>query len=465
VFDSLLFVNGVERYSLAETRPHWPGYPVYIWIGKLVALFTGDATRALHLVSAVASSLVAWPLGVVARAWALSIGASGRRADWSGWGAAALWLVTPASWVTGNQIASDPLGLLCGAMLLVLCLAGDTGKWRSWLAAAALGGVMLGVRLVNFTMLGPLLAEAWRRRRQKWGRLPAALALAVALGAGAAPWMAWLAVREKGQVVATGRRTLTGHFTRWGGSVLTDPTPLGRPLRAARTWALYGLGAGSPRDGWTRLVGGCAWAAVLAAAVAQRPWRGRVARVVALWAIPHLAYVFIVQEVELQPRYMLSAAAVSSLLAGLAAAGRRGRAAVAVAVAVTAAVSGPLAVRQRRQPPAEYRVARFLAAQPRAALLMVGAPDLVAYVKHAAPNVVWRSVPATEVAQWQARWAADGRTVFATAPPEPDPSGWRPVAHFCRDPLIDPIHGRDLWVFAPASTKATSGDGFAGCEP
>jgi hypothetical protein len=36
--DAVFFVRGLTRYSVLEARPHWPGYPVYMAVGRLVAL-------------------------------------------------------------------------------------------------------------------------------------------------------------------------------------------------------------------------------------------------------------------------------------------------------------------------------------------------------------------------------------------------------------------------------------------
>ena len=41
------------------------------------------------------------------------------------------------------------------------------------------------------------------------------------------------------------------------------------------------------------------------------------------------------------------------------------------------------------------------------------------------------------IPRWRGEWEAQGLSVFATAVPPDEPSGWVPVAHFCRDPLID----------------------------
>src|SRR5260221_9478779 len=122
--DAIFFIRGVQRFSVAEMRPHWPGYPVYIAAGKLVASVAGDAAAALQILSAAAVVIVAWPLASIVRAWAASLGAESRRADAGALAAAALWLVLPISWVTGTQIVSDPPGFLCGLGILALSLRG-----------------------------------------------------------------------------------------------------------------------------------------------------------------------------------------------------------------------------------------------------------------------------------------------------------------------------------------------------
>lgn len=455
VDDSFLFVKGVERFSIAETRPHWPGYPVYIWVGKMANAVVGDPVLGLHLLSGLASVLLAWPLAFLTRMWARSLGASEERAVWAGWAAAALWLASPMSWVTGSQIVSDPLGLQFGLVMLALCVRGRVvDSAAAWCGAAIVAGLMVGVRLVNLTMLGPLVWVSWTRRHERWFRMPAPAALLGALLAGVLPWLGWTLWREPAAFVSQGEFHLTGHFTRWGHSLATDVEGWSRPGRALKTLVIYGLGAGMPSMGMLHVVVGLAWMSSLTIAVRRRPWQSRVAHLVALWAVPHLAYVFVAHDVA-YPRYMFSAVALLCLVAGLAALSRGITSAVVLILSVVSmvVVSEPLAMRQRQQWPVEYRVARFIADRPRAALAVVDAPDLPFYVGAVAPEVEWVITPPEQIARWLARWKEENRPVFATATP-PDPTGWRPVAHFCRDPLINPRQGHDLWLFAPASTIA-----------
>jgi hypothetical protein len=144
--------------------------------------------------------------------------------------------------------------------------------------------------------------------------------------------------------------------------------------------------------------------------------------------------------------------------------GRAGVAAVAAAVATMTAVSLPLAVRQRHQPPVELRVAGFLASRPRAAVAIVDHPGLPFFLEGMDANLVWAVTPAEDVPHWHDAWASAGREVFATAPPPQDPSGWRPVAHFCRDPLINPYLSREIWLFAPVSSPLPDAGRVAECD-
>jgi hypothetical protein len=303
-------------------------------------------------------------------------------------------------------------------------------------------------------MLGPLVWKAWIARRERWRRFPVPAVLFAAVAAGVGPWLGFLLLDAPvAALISGGLEHVGGHFLSWGGSVLTDSDSIARPLRALRNLAVHGLGAGLWQ--WPRIVASAAWLTALAAGMAQRPWRGPVARQVGLWAMPHLAYVFLGHDVA-YPRYMLSAVALLCLIGGLAASGqhRVGLVAVAIATTATAVVSAPIAVAQRRQPPVDYRVARFLARQPRAAVLVTNAPNLLLYLQDEAPYVAWTFAPAREAERWRREWEAQGRRVFATAPAEGNPGGWHPVAHFCRDPLIDPRLGYDAWLFAPVSTPA-----------
>jgi hypothetical protein len=228
--------------------------------------------------------------------------------------------------------------------------------------------------------------------------------------------------------------------------------------------ARYGFGAGlsESRD----VVVGLSWALILVLAfVAVRGrWRTPVSRLLALWAVPHLLYVFMAHDMN-YPRYLLSPVVVLCLLGGLAPLRfrRAGVAAVLIAVVGMAAVSEPLALRQRRQAPVEIQVAAFLAGRTPAGLAIVDHPA-VRFFLEGSGDIASADVTAQDIPAWQATWAGEGREVFATEPPPQDSAGWVPVAHFCRDPRINPYLSHDMWLFAPVSSALARAGPVTACD-
>src|SRR5262249_43239706 len=147
--------------------------------------------------------------------------------------------------------------------------------------------------------------------------------------------------------------------------------------------------------GSVRIAAAIGWLATLAQAawvVARRTGGTDVGRLVALWSLPHLAYIFVIHDVVTgYPRYMLSAVVVLSLCGGHAVAGGgpQGLPAAATAIAATGVSSGPLArVNHRQEGPALYAAARFLANQPRAAVVADPSTDLLPfYLYDLAPDL------------------------------------------------------------------------------
>ena len=461
VEDSVLFVRGVIRHSIAEMRPHWPGYAVYMWLGKLLTAVVGDPVFALHLLSAVSSSVTAWPLAVVTRAWARSLGASEGTAASCGLATAALWLVTPMAWVTGGQIVSDPLGMLSGATMLALCVA-EGGGPGCWIGAAFLGGVMPGIRLVNVTMLGPLVAGAWRLRGTRWRGCSTVLAMLAAFVCGVAPWLGWLALRDARALVYSGTAHVEGHFHQWGESLLTEGHVLMRPFRALHSLVGYGFGAGVSEG--REIVVSASWVLILVLAVGavRGRWRTPVSLLLGLWAVPHLLYVFVAHDMN-YPRYLLSPVVVLCLFGGLAPLRfrRTGGFAVLIAAAGMAAASEQLAVRQRRHPLVEIQVADFLARRSPAAIAIVDHPAVRFFLEG---DIASADTTAEGIPAWHAAWAAAGREVFATEPPPQDPGGWVPVAHFCRDPRINPYLSHEMWLFVPVSSALARAGPVTACD-
>lgn len=309
--DSIRFLLALTDYDVAAHRPHFPGYPVFVALGRAAQWLTGATPiAALGLVCATAGALLALPVG-----WLTARLAGRRAAVW------ALWLVAlnPFLWLYSDKLLSDMPGLLflfCGLALLAhgLCTAERPDRW--FVGAGLVLGLTLGVRLSYFPfVLAGIGILAWRRQRLVWPLAAGALGVCVwllpmLLDAG--PAALWDVALLQG----------TGHFSRWGGTVATQTDWSARAV--ALVWELWahGLGAWWPeRALWTLLP-----AAGVVGLLALRPWRRRPgshdeARPVALWAAlfcPYLVWVFLAQNILVKPRHALPLATL--LLVALAAA-------------------------------------------------------------------------------------------------------------------------------------------------
>ncbi len=193
--DALNFAHGVVRFSVLEFSPHFPGYPAFIWLARLINLAVDDPARAVQWASLLGSSLLA-PLAafLAARLW--------QRPSLL----APVWLLVLALPLTPTLALS---GLSDGPAL------------AAWLAAllallhrkAALAGLLLGLMLAlrpSYFVLA--LLPFWLGMAQQGARVR--FVLPIALVGLACLLFVWQA--DGWAYFAEGRRFTDGHFTLWG---------------------------------------------------------------------------------------------------------------------------------------------------------------------------------------------------------------------------------------------------------
>lgn len=329
-WDAIDFALALDRYDLTAMQPHFPGYPVFIWLGVLVrGLLEPDPFRALALLSALAGAGAVGVTYLLGRALAgggspdpaLSAhrAQSGHRAGLL----AALWLaVSPLHWLVSGQPLSDSLGLLFALLFL---LAAWVYRQAPAPGRAALAGLLLGltlgVRLSYFPLAFTLLLLLLRPLR------PVHLAAAVAGGvAGTLPWLLWQMIQEgPARLLRLALLFTQGHLGDWGGAVGSAHAA---PNRFTQIFweGLAGLGLGGPpahagADGallpWAVPVG-----ALVLALTLLGLWRG--ARrldpwFMAAWLLPYLVWLYGGQNPE-NPRHLLPLlpAVIIAAAAGLA---------------------------------------------------------------------------------------------------------------------------------------------------
>lgn len=193
--DALNFAHGVTRFSVLEFSPHFPGYPAFIWLARLINLLVDDPARAVQWASLLGSSLLA-PLAALlaVRLW--------QRPSLL----APVWLLVLALPLTPTLALS---GLSDGPALAAWLGALLALQHRKIALAGLLLGLMLALRPSYFVLA---LLPLWLGLAQKGTRVRFVLPIAlVGLTSLLFVWQAdgWAYFSE-------GRRFTDGHFTLWG---------------------------------------------------------------------------------------------------------------------------------------------------------------------------------------------------------------------------------------------------------
>jgi hypothetical protein len=304
-WDAVGFMNAVHDFDLSAFQPHFPGYPVYVALCKLV--------RDPQLVSALASAATALAL------WRLG-----------GWIALALWAGALGPWLTGGAALADATATaFVAAAFAALTFPGAR--------AALLGGAAIALAIGTRVSYWPLALSFFLVARP---RKPALAGAAAATLAWLVPFVAVMGART---LVALGGMHVAGHFADWGGTIATRPDLGARALAFARDLAYDGIWPN--RWALAAALAGCAL-------LARRPSR-RALVVAALVVVPYALWAFFAQNILEQPRHLLPLVAAACVAVGLAAS-RRLLVGVAL-VALAFAASAPLIV--RRGPPAAAVVA------------------------------------------------------------------------------------------------------------
>lgn len=470
--EGIFYVRGVIRYSVVEMRPYWPGYPVYMWVGKLFNVVLTDPVQAMHALAVGASTLCLWPIVGLTREWSAALGNSPARCKLAGWTAGLLWAVVPLAWLSGSEIFGDPLALLLGLAMLWL-------SWRAlaaihptrWLIPAAiLGGLMLGVRLAYIPLLLVLAYATWRTRRYRINmgsrsRLLLPWLVAASLALSCTIWLGWQLALEGLRFFQVGSRQLEGHYNEWGNSALSDPNLLSRPLRLLETFVVYGIGGWWPNAPWFRLP-----ATILVLGLASiggwRIARHTVGKLALLWAGSYLICTLLNYDVDLA-RYSFPMVAITCILAGLGLPSQPQKA-LALLAATTLAVGFvviPLALAHHTSPLLPPRVVEYVNANldPAQSSLLI-TDDMTAltfFLQENGPQYQFVRAKPEEVESRVQELQAHGRQVYATWLPGHAPGGWVPQARLCRDQYLDARGPLEIWLYRYAPTSSPPAQALA----
>jgi hypothetical protein len=194
--DGVNLLLGVREFDISDHRPHPPGYPVFIALGKVSNwLVPSSATELLDRVRTETRALAIWSaiFGSIAALPLLTIFRRLGRSDRIAWAAMLLTLASPLFWLLAIRPLSDLPGLAVALLVQSLLLAtlgnGDSAvpdggrrPSRMLLGAALLSGLAIGLRSQTLWLTIPLLVYAGRRAVRDGRARTSSLLCAFALG-------------------------------------------------------------------------------------------------------------------------------------------------------------------------------------------------------------------------------------------------------------------------------------------
>lgn len=295
-WDEVDFTLALHRYDLLAMQPHFPGYPYFILGGWIINRWMNNPVMALSVFNTFAAISSAIPMFLLAH----RLTGSGIKSLLL----PALILSSPYIWLMSSRPMSECAGMaLLWWFLWSIRYAMDrpSSALRHGLALLMFSFLM-GTRLSFFPYglaLVPLWYSLWRQGEKglrRWLRLGGS---ALAAGLFQLIWVAGLVLSE-GNAAGFWKLSLAfveGHFSEWGGGVISTPMPMGE-----RIIQLFGHNLlGSALFGGSILIGLCfgimvvmTWVLWRFAAVPKNPnkenrhylfWLVSCAALYTLWAL------------------------------------------------------------------------------------------------------------------------------------------------------------------------------------
>ena len=207
--DSMRFALSLFDYNISELRPHFPGYPIFCFLAKIIYSLIGSVQLTFSVIGGISTFIIIiysnliFEMIIKKRSLFLS----------------ALIFINPFLWNLGNRYMSDLLGLSFLIMSTYYLLSGFNLKQKEKLLfGILLIGFSTGIRISFLPFLLPLfLYITYYSPKISFLNAIGVLTIGILI------WLIPLSVTTGlDKLISLSLRHISGHFFEWGGSVISS---------------------------------------------------------------------------------------------------------------------------------------------------------------------------------------------------------------------------------------------------
>ena len=236
--DSLRFALSLDNYSITKLQPHFPGYPVFCFIANILFSILGSKGVTFSLIGALSIFLINYYILKISK-----IEINNRIGIFCSF----LIFFNPMIWLMSNRYMPDLMGLALSVSCLYY-LTEKRSRINNLSAGCFLIGILSGVRLSYVPLvIIPFFYHLIFHNKRSY--------LLMSFILGCILWLLPLILMTgfENLYIAANKQSV-GHFTNFGGTIITENNYFLRIINLFRSIWADGLGGFWPGRGWPTLV-------------------------------------------------------------------------------------------------------------------------------------------------------------------------------------------------------------------
>ena len=236
--DSLRFALSIIDYDIAKLQPHFPGYPVFCFIAKILFLITNSLGITFSIIGGISVFIIIY---YTLRLWCFELLLP------QGIFCTALIFLNPLLWLMSNRYMPDVMGVAVTIAALYYLINNEKDN-KNVFIGFFLAGLLTGVRL-SYTpfLLLPMVYHFLNHKKKPY--------ILLSFSIGCFLWflpLIWITGIDNLYLAAL--KQTSGHFSEFGGTIITDANLFDRGINLIRSIWADGLGCYWVGRSWQTLL-------------------------------------------------------------------------------------------------------------------------------------------------------------------------------------------------------------------